>query len=129
MSSTRQREADILRKFIAVYCRKRHASGRRLCLNCSDLLQYALERLERCPYDPKPICRRCLTHCYPPERREEMREIMRFSGMHFVRRGRLDWLVKYFLLNRQLAKSELNGGSKKAASGATTLSASSGAKS
>jgi len=49
-----------------------------------------------------------------------MREIMRFSGLYFVRRGRLDWLVKYFLLNRQLAKSELNVRSKKTASRATT---------
>ena len=40
--------------------------------------------------------------------REKMRQVMRFSGLHFVRRGRLDWLFKYYLLSRQLAKSEMN---------------------
>jgi hypothetical protein len=40
--------------------------------------------------------------------REKMRQVMRFSGLHFVRRGRLDWLFKYFLLSRQLARNEVS---------------------
>ena len=106
MSTARQREADILRKFVLTFCRASHRRERHLCSDCSELLDYALVRLERCPYDPKPICRRCPTHCYEPDMREKMRQVMRFSGLHFVRRGRLDWLIKYFLLSRQLSKSE-----------------------
>ena len=28
--------------------------------------------------------------------RKRVREIMKYSGMHFVKRGSVDWLVKYF---------------------------------
>jgi hypothetical protein len=62
-----------------------------------ELLDYARGRLENCPYDPKPRCRDCATHCYSRKYRERVREVMRFSSMYFVKRGRLDWLVRYFL--------------------------------
>ena len=118
MRSTRQREAEILRRFVLTYCRILHRTGQDLCSECSELLDYALVRLDRCPYHPKPICRRCPTHCYEPSMREKMRELMRFSGLYFIRRGRLDWLIKYYLLSRQLAKSDVNLGPVKISSGA-----------
>jgi len=67
-----------------------------LCPECAALIAYARRRLEHCPYDPKPKCKKCPTHCYKPEMRARVREIMKFSGMHFVKRGRVDWLVRYF---------------------------------
>jgi hypothetical protein len=60
-------------------------------------VEYARDRLIACPYDPKPKCKHCPTHCYKPAMRRRVREVMQFGGMHFVKRGRLDWLVKYFL--------------------------------
>ena len=66
------------------------------CAGCHELLAYAGKRLEKCPYDPKPKCKDCKTHCYKPEYQKKIREVMRFSGMHFVKRGRVDWLVRYF---------------------------------
>jgi len=91
------RDLRILEKFIEVYCRRHHEPPRgELCAECRDLLEYARGKLERCPYDPKPKCKACPTHCYEPARRARVREVMRFSGMHFVKRGRLDWLVRYF---------------------------------
>jgi len=88
----------MLRRFVEVYCRKNHeAAGSEPCAECGELLEYARARLEKCPYDPKPKCKDCPSHCYKPEYRQRIREIMRFSGMHFVKRGRLDWLVRYFL--------------------------------
>lgn len=68
-----------------------------LCAECAALLKYARGRLLACPYDPKPTCRNCPTHCYQPRMRRRIRAIMRFSGLYYVKRGRLDWLVKYFL--------------------------------
>ena len=59
-------------------------------------LPYGKQRLLSCPYDPKPKCKDCETHCYRPKYREKVKEIMKFSGMHFVKRGRIDWLIKYF---------------------------------
>ena len=81
-----------------VYCLGHHeAEEGTVCKQCRDLLDYAQLRLENCPYDPKPQCKSCKTHCYKPQYREKVKTVMRFSGMHFVRRGRLDWLGKYFL--------------------------------
>ena len=90
------RESETLTRFIEVYCREKHA-GEALCAERADLLGFARGRLERCPLDPKPKCKDCKVHCYAPAYRAKVREVMRFSGMHFVRRGRLDWLLKYFM--------------------------------
>jgi len=92
-----ERERQILGRFIEVYCRAHHGTaGRALCGDCADLLAYAEMRLARCPYDPKPKCKDCPTHCYRPEQRAKIREVMKFSGMYFVKRGRIDWMIKYF---------------------------------
>ncbi|MBN2082114.1 nitrous oxide-stimulated promoter family protein [bacterium] len=93
-----ERELGILRRFTAVYCRAHHGrEGSGLCAECAALLEYAHGRRQACPYDPKPKCKRCPTHCYQPALRRRVREVMRYGGMYFVRRGRLDWLVRYFL--------------------------------
>ena len=92
------RELNTLRNFIGVYCRKKHDTKKgSLCEECRDLLDYATERLHRCPMDPKPKCRDCPVHCYKDPYRQRIREVMKFSGMYYVKRGRLDWLFKYFL--------------------------------
>jgi len=94
---TVDREIKVLKRFVEVYCRKHHGTdGNGPCEECADLLQYAQKRVEKCPYDPKPKCKDCTTHCYKPEYRQKIRSVMRFSGIYFVRRGRLDWLVRYF---------------------------------
>ena len=87
----------MLERFVRVYCLEHHGQGETLCDECSDLFAYATERLEACPYDPKPKCKDCHTHCYRKSYREKIRTVMRFSGTHFVKRGRLDWAVRYFL--------------------------------
>lgn len=91
-----EKDLAVLRRFTEVYCREKHARPE-LCEECRGLLAYARLKLEKCPFDPKPKCKDCRVHCYQREQRERVREIMRFSGMHFVKRGRLDWLVRYFL--------------------------------
>ena len=101
-TATRRKPADrelaTLRRFVEVYCHAHHGSnGCGLCIECGDLLEYAQKRLGKCPYDPKPKCKDCTTHCFKPEYRERIRDVMRFSGMHFVKRGGIDWMVRYFL--------------------------------
>lgn len=94
----KERERKIMRRFVEVFCRKRHGTrSGEVCPDCLDLIAYAEKRLDRCPYDPKPKCKDCSTHCYKPDYRARMREVMKFSGMCFVKRGRVDWLVKYFM--------------------------------
>ena len=93
-----ERERRVLERFVAVFCRKHHdTNGTGMCAECRDLLDYAFGRLEKCPYDPKPKCKDCETHCYRPQYRDKIRAVMRFSGIYFVQRGRLDWLVRYFM--------------------------------
>ena len=93
------RELKVLNRFVEVYCRRHHGSNTDApCVECNDLLDYARRRLEKCPYDPKPKCKDCSTHCYKPIYRQKTKAVMRFSGLYFVKGGRLDWLVRYFMM-------------------------------
>ncbi len=92
------RQFAVLKRFVAVYCRNQHVpEGTTPCEECSDLLEYAHRRLEKCPYDPKPLCKNCTTHCYRTDYREKVRAVMRFSGTYYVKRGRFDWLIRGFV--------------------------------
>ena len=94
----RQDERAIISRFIEIYCQRQHGSKKRsLCISCQDLHDYALKRLEKCPYDPKPKCKHCPTHCYRGDYRDKIREVMKFSGIYYVKKGRIDWLFKYFM--------------------------------
>ena len=66
-----------------------------LCQDCSRLLKYGTAKLLHCPYDPKPMCKKCKTHCYAPEYREKVRKVMRFSGSYLIKHGRLDLIFHY----------------------------------
>jgi YbgA-like uncharacterized protein len=97
VADRRSKDLAILEKFVQVYCHNHHRNeSDPLCDGCTDLFQYAEARLERCPLDPKPKCKDCPLHCYSPEYRQRVQEVMKSSGMYFVKRGRLDWLIRYF---------------------------------
>jgi hypothetical protein len=101
-------------KFVFIFCRENHDGekaplefkgidsdemdmrGILLCPDCIRLARYALAMRLRCPYDPKPMCKKCPTHCYRRNYREKIREIMKFSGLYLVKHGRLDMLYHYF---------------------------------
>lgn len=79
----RLEEQKIVQEMIYLYCKKKH--GRRkqegLCKACETLLQYANERVRKCPFmENKTFCSACRVHCYQPEMREKIREVMKFSG-------------------------------------------------
>lgn len=75
-----EREKRVVAKMVEIYCL--HKEGNKnLCPRCSELLQYAVHRLSCCPHgEAKPTCRQCTIHCYSPEMRDRMRQVMRFSG-------------------------------------------------
>ena len=65
---------------VRLYCR-RYEDNKELCPECSQLLSYAEERLDRCKFgNEKPTCKKCPIHCYKPEMREKMRAVMRWAG-------------------------------------------------
>lgn len=82
-----EEEKRVVEQMIHLYC-KYYEGNDTLCASCQELLQYARERLSRCPFgDKKSTCRKCSIHCYKPDLRERMRGVMRFAGprmlMHY----------------------------------------------
>ena len=66
---------------IEIDCESRHPGGRGPCAECEALFAYAEARLDKCPYgDDKPACRVCPIHCYRPDMRERVRQVMRYAG-------------------------------------------------
>ncbi len=75
------REKKTIEAMVRLYCRKQHQTEAGLCPECLGLLEYALSRLDRCPYgEGKPTCGRCPVHCYQPAMREKVRDVMRYAG-------------------------------------------------
>lgn len=77
----REREKRVVAEMIALYCRKQHGQHDELCQECAALAAYAQARSDHCPFmEEKTFCANCPVHCYKPEMREKIREVMRFSG-------------------------------------------------
>ena len=77
----REREKKMVSQMIQLYCKKQHHSKDGLCPECATLDAYARMRSEKCPFmETKTFCSNCKVHCYKPEMREKIREVMRFSG-------------------------------------------------
>ncbi len=75
-----RREIRTVEAMIRLWCRDRHGDAE-LCGDCSELRNYARARLGACPYgERKPTCARCPIHCYRPEMRARIREVMRYAG-------------------------------------------------
>lgn len=83
-----------IEKMIRLYCRGRHG-GRGACPECLELLAYAGDRLRKCPHHPKPACRNCPTHCYSPENRARIKEVMKYAGPRMLLRHPLLALRHY----------------------------------
>jgi len=113
LSPKNRKDLRVLGSFINIYCRENHKDAARqefhianedlqaklhglnLCCDCSRLLEHGIAKLSLCPYDPRPSCRKCKTHCYALGYREKVRQVMRFSGTYLIKHGRLDLLLHY----------------------------------
>jgi len=79
------RERETIASMITLYCRGRHNPQDGLCPECVALQDYAFRRLDRCPFGPeKPTCAKCPIHCYKPEMRAKVKEVMRYAGPRMV---------------------------------------------
>jgi len=83
----RQWEKEIVSQMIRIYCRAHHKESRQrcskgeLCQECKELEAYARMRSDKCPFmETKTFCANCKVHCYKPEMREKIRQVMRFAG-------------------------------------------------
>lgn len=87
MGDRMDRERRTVDAMVLIYCRGHHGTGGGPCDGCLELRGYAHARLERCRYqDAKPTCARCPVHCYRPDMRERVREVMRYSGPRMMLR-------------------------------------------
>ena len=88
MSNTaqkRQREKEMVSQMIALYCRKKHHTRGDLCPQCAALDAYAKMRADKCPFmETKTFCSNCRIHCYSPDMRAKIREVMRFAGPRMI---------------------------------------------
>lgn len=111
----KRRDIKVLSNFIGIFCRENHRDEAKesfrakderlnevlgnkpllLCGDCNRLFSHGVAKLLLCAYDPKPMCKKCETHCYAPGYREKIREVMRFSGIYLIKHGRLDMLLHY----------------------------------
>jgi len=90
-----EREKRTIEKMIKIYCRAKHGSSKgALCPECQELLNYAFKRLDLCPFkEEKPSCKKCTVHCYQPEKRKKIKEVMRFSGPRLLLYDPFGWLI------------------------------------
>ncbi len=105
LAAKRSDEARMVSQMIALWCRGHHAEapatsgddstdalrvrlGFRtvtLCPACAELQAYAIARISACPHmGTKTFCSACPTHCYRPAMREQIREVMRWSGPRMI---------------------------------------------
>ena len=81
----REREKRMVAQMIALYCRKKHHTRGGLCPQCAALDAYAKMRADKCPFmETKTFCSNCRIHCYKPDMRAKIREVMRFAGPRMI---------------------------------------------
>lgn len=77
-------EKRVIQAMVQIYCTSLHHQ-KDPCEDCSTLLRYAEKRIERCKFGiEKPACKNCPVHCYSPEMRQKIREVMRYSGPRMI---------------------------------------------
>jgi hypothetical protein len=79
-----EREIKTVSIMIDIYCRHHHGSDK-LCKSCQDLYSYARQRTLKCTFiKDKPTCGKCQTHCYKPNMKTKIRDVMKFSGPKMI---------------------------------------------
>lgn len=118
-------DTRLLGDFARIYCEGKHADREKrplesagadlgvygkpvvVCDECAELLAYAEKRRALCPQDkpgaPKPFCSHCETHCYKPEMRELMRDVMRYAGPRSMLHGHAVDGVRHMIEGRKHA--------------------------
>ena len=83
-----QKEHKTIAVMIRMFCGAHHGTnGGDLCSECEGLFKYAQERLRRCPFgENKGACSKCEIHCYKPDLRKRITQLMRYSGPRMLRK-------------------------------------------
>lgn len=83
MSQHIEQEKHTVSLMVGIFCHGKHgkpADGG-LCPDCQALLAYAHLRLDHCRFgEHKPVCKKCPVHCYRPDMRKRIKDVMRYAG-------------------------------------------------
>lgn len=95
-------DSQTVLKFIQCYCDSEHYKAQKstdsiklsynnknlkeeihycLCKKCEETLKYSYVKLQECPHDEKPSCRKCPKPCYDKPEWKHLAKIMRYSGL------------------------------------------------
>ncbi|WP_028543773.1 nitrous oxide-stimulated promoter family protein [Paenibacillus taiwanensis] len=89
------KEKETLTYMVRIYCCAHHQQetidnkmkAAPLCDSCAALTRYAYKRLSHCQFGAhKPTCGKCPIHCYKPDMRESIKQVMRYAGPRMVYR-------------------------------------------
>ena len=96
---------------IHIFCDAHHGTGGELlCPACTELLNYAKERLNKCPYgEEKGACSKCKIHCYKPGIRKQITEVMRYSGPKMVKKHPLLAIVHLLRIKPPKRRKTISG--------------------
>lgn len=94
-----EKERKTIAAMLRIFCNAHHGTARNiLCATCKGLLDYAEERLDKCPFgESKSACSKCRVHCYKPDMRNQVTEVMRYLGPKMLKKHPLlaiDHLLK-----------------------------------
>lgn len=78
----REQEKATVGLMIKIYCHGKHQTKKgELCPECKELTDYCNVRTEKCPFmETKTFCSACSVHCYAKDKKEKIREVMRYAG-------------------------------------------------
>lgn len=107
-----EKEHKTISVMIRMFCGAHHGTdGGDLCSDCEELFGYAQERLKRCPFgENKGACSKCRVHCYKPNMRKRIAEVMRYSGPRMIRKHPL-LAIDHLLKARGVKLGKKRGGS------------------
>lgn len=109
-----RRDEKTLYAMASIYCKDHHRGdssdsdkvGNRLddqglCCQCAETVAYSIERTKRCPNEHKGNCEDCDIHCYRPEERARIREIMAYAGPRMFTKHPI---MTFFYLKKKFAR-------------------------
>ena len=76
-----KRDIQMVEYMVQIYCNNLHDTKGPFCVECEEFLEYAKDRLQRCPYqEGKTACGKCGLACYNSESKEKGMKIFTYSG-------------------------------------------------
>ncbi len=81
MKSKIEEEKLMIDQMIMIYCKGYKHTASPPCRKCRELMEYAHKRLDSCRFgENKGFCANCPIHCYKPDMRAKIKEVMKYSG-------------------------------------------------